>query len=218
MHTAPAHGPEDFLVALQNRLSVVSSQLHHTTVRCILNIFCPLQKNLVNESGRYLEEAGVHLAGLDVLREGQERVLSLLGDSLVHQELLTHSYPYDWRSKKPVILRASLQWFIDTNRIKEPALVHRKELYQIIQNFINVKCLLCPQEAMESVSVMPANLEKPMLTQLATRPYWCISRQRSWGVPIPVFYRDSSQEAIVDRLYIVHSICKKLSVMSLMFI
>jgi isoleucyl-tRNA synthetase len=60
---------------------------------------------------------------------------------------------------------------------------------------------------MNEVTVIPANMEKPMLNQLATRPYWCISRQRSWGVPIPVFYDSKAKtqkEAIINK-YALHT-------------
>jgi len=62
---------------------------------------------------------------------------------------------------------------------------------------------------MKSVQVVPPNLEKPMLTQLSSRPYWCISRQRSWGVPIPVFYNmDTPSREVVLQKYIAFSVVK----------
>ncbi|XP_046658057.1 isoleucine--tRNA ligase, mitochondrial-like isoform X2 [Daphnia pulicaria] len=165
VHTAPAHGPDDFLVALQHKMPIL---------------------NLVDEDGKYSADAGSDLCGNDVLDKGQDIVLKLLQNDVIFKENFTHSYPYDWRTKLPVILRASLQWFIDTDKIKTKSI-----------------------EAMKDVSVVPENFEKPMLTQLATRPYWCISRQRSWGVPIPVFYRSLSptKEAILHR-DIVEKVCK----------
>ena len=77
----------------------------------------------MDEGGRYNDETGCGLIGLEVLGQGQEAVLKLVQDDIVHLETFEHSYPYDWRTKLPVILRASLQWFIDTDAIKHQALV-----------------------------------------------------------------------------------------------
>lgn len=81
------------------------------------------QLSLVNEEGCYSEDASMELSGLNVLGVGQEKVLSVVQDDIIHREKFVHSYPYDWRTKRPVILRASLQWFIDTDSIKTRALV-----------------------------------------------------------------------------------------------
>lgn len=89
----------------------------------------------------------------------------ILGDLILHTHKHRHSYPYDWRTKKPCIIRSSMQWFIDTNQLKEQA----------------IRCL-------SSVRVRPSSVSNSMLATLSTRPYWCISRQRSWGLPIPCFY------------------------------
>lgn len=75
----------------------------------------------MDESGQYTHEG--NLKGLSVLKEGNEKVLDILKTSILSQEEYVHSYPYDWRTNKPIILRASQQWFIDTNSIKERALV-----------------------------------------------------------------------------------------------
>ena len=62
------------------------------------------------------------MAGLDIFGEGGEKVRELLGDDIMHSEVITHSYPYDWRTKKPVFLRASKQWFINTDQLKSEAM------------------------------------------------------------------------------------------------
>ncbi len=77
----------------------------------------------MDDEGRYSADAGSDLLGLSVLNEGQENVLRLLKFDIIFQDKFTHSYPYDWRTKLPVILRASLQWFIDTDKIKNQAVV-----------------------------------------------------------------------------------------------
>lgn len=89
-----------------------------------MSIICIyFQLNIVNDAGEFISEAGPDLNGAFVLTDGIEIVLKLLGHDLAHVEDYIHSYPYDWRTKQPVILRASKQWFIDTNSIKQKALV-----------------------------------------------------------------------------------------------
>ncbi|XP_031347097.1 isoleucine--tRNA ligase, mitochondrial isoform X2 [Photinus pyralis] len=159
VHTAPAHGHDDFLVALDHKLFTSS---------------------LVDENGCYTSSVGAKLAGLFVLTEGTKVVLDILKEDILHAGNYIHSYPYDWRTKQPIIIRASKQWFIDTNQIKHKA-IEVLEQVQGLPKFNNEMC-------------------KTMLTtQILKRPYWCISRQRSWGVPIPVFYDARSDEPIINR-------------------
>ncbi|KAH8343482.1 hypothetical protein KR059_011531 [Drosophila kikkawai] len=164
VHTAPAHGPEDFLVSLARKIPV---------------------KCLVNEEGVYTKEAPSFLSGQSVLDQGNPLVLQHIARDVVHSSKLEHSYPIDWRTKQPVIIRASEQWFINTEKLKTPA-----------------------AEALERVEIYPrTNAEaskKALLTQLQKRPYWCISRQRAWGVPIPVFYSRESGKVVISSALIEH--------------
>ncbi|KAF7994167.1 hypothetical protein HCN44_011436 [Aphidius gifuensis] len=140
VHTAFAHGTEDFLVGLAHKIPVIS---------------------LVDEDGKYTDEAGAKFAGLDVLTEGGKTVLDHIGENVVHTEKIIHSYPYDWRTKKPVITRASNQWFINTDILKKKAmdLVGNVNFYPKSRESVAINCLN---------------------QQLQQRPYWCISRQRVW--------------------------------------
>ncbi|XP_045462835.1 isoleucine--tRNA ligase, mitochondrial isoform X2 [Harmonia axyridis] len=169
VHTAPAHGPEDFLVALENNLSIV---------------------DLVNEDGRYRKEAGSELEGKFVLLEGNEAIKQKLNEQIVHQSEITHSYPYDWRTKKPVIIKASPQWFLNTNAVKAKAMEYVNKL-----KFI--------PDARSKI------FREEFSKQIDKRPFWCISRQRKWGVPIPVFYKKDSDEIILNEDIIEHQ-CKLL--------
>lgn len=86
--------------------------------------------SLVDEDGRYTEEAGP-FAGLDVLKEGGDAILKCISKDVMHTEDLIHSYPYDWRTKKPIITRASYQWFINTESIKHKAIVSYLFIYNL---------------------------------------------------------------------------------------
>uniref|UniRef100_A0A8C9ZMF1 Isoleucine--tRNA ligase, mitochondrial n=1 Tax=Sander lucioperca TaxID=283035 RepID=A0A8C9ZMF1_SANLU len=162
VHTAPAHGMEDYSVASQFKLSV----------EC-----------MVDEDGKFTELAGPELQNLSVMREGTDKVISMLKEcgALVKEEQCVHSYPYDWRTKQPVVIRPSKQWFINTASLKDKA-----------------------KEALQKVRVLPESAKGSLLTMLDRRTYWCISRQRSWGVPIPVFYHRETGEALINKHTVSH--------------
>ncbi|XP_061402862.1 isoleucine--tRNA ligase, mitochondrial [Musca vetustissima] len=170
VHTAPAHGPDDFLICLEKKVAV---------------------KSLVDEEGLYNKNAPGFLQGKSVLKEGNDIVLNHLKDEIVYEDKLTHSYPLDWRTKEPIILRASEQWFINTSLLKDKAV-----------------------REIENVKIYPrvnAETSKATLTkQVMKRPYWCISRQRAWGVPIPVFYDKNTGNVICNRDILTH-ICNMVS-------
>ncbi|GMR34301.1 hypothetical protein PMAYCL1PPCAC_04496, partial [Pristionchus mayeri] len=143
VHTSYAHGFDDFEVGKRRGDGVEVK---------------------VDERGRYTREMGHELEGKSVLGEGNEKVLQLRNKNVVMKKKHVHSYPYDWRTKKPLIIRASAQWFIDTRPLAKKA-----------------------EEEIENISVGAGttDLRESLVAMATKRPSWCISRQRVWGVPIP---------------------------------
>ena len=151
-----------------------------TGLREGLEIYCP-----VGDNGKYIEDGKIpaELVGLSVANKGgrneaNEKVLELLTAKgvLLHSEVYPHSYPFCWRSKTPVVFRAMDQWFVslDKDGLRDEVI-----------------------KAVDNVSFIPEYGQRRIQGSLETRPDWCISRQRSWGVPIPCFY-DEENEAYFD--------------------
>nr|CDS28813.1 isoleucyl trna synthetase mitochondrial [Hymenolepis microstoma] len=134
-------------------------------------------RSLVDAETKFTAEAGEDLADLFVQEEGSAAVIRRLGDRLLALGTIQHSYPVEWRTKQPVITRLSEQWFIDTSKLEELA-----------------------KAAYANVNVFPPERKPMMQAFIEQRPFWCISRQRNWGVPLPVLYRNN--EAIVDEDFI----------------
>jgi isoleucyl-tRNA synthetase len=161
VHTAPGHGQEDYGVGQRYGLPILSP---------------------VDDDGNFTEEAG-QFAGLNVLGDGNTAVIAALQEvgSLLKEEPYVHKYPYDWRTKKPTIFRATEQWFASVEGFRDQAL-----------------------QSITQVDWIPAQGENRITAMVADRSDWCISRQRSWGVPIPVFYDEETGEPLLTEETIAH--------------
>lgn len=133
-------------------------------------------------------------------------VINRLADNVTSTSAMTISYPIDWRTKLPVIILTSKQWFINTDRIKDAALDAVSWLMSCSQSESRVNDMQIFQiSKVDIYPMLSATINRNNLTnQLKLRPYWCISRQRVWGTPIPVFYAKDSGKEIVNGDIIEH--------------
>ena len=158
VHTAPAHGLEDYVIGMQYKLPV---------------------DNPVGPDGKFYSKTPL-VSGLSVWKANDTVVEALKsGGHLLHAEKFQHSYPHCWRHKTPIIFRATSQWFIGMERRAKGGGETLREV---------------AMRAVDATAFFPSWGRARLEAMIANRPDWCVSRQRNWGVPMPLFVHKESSE------------------------
>ena len=177
VHTAPGHGEDDYFVSLKYNVEVIMPVDEGGCYDETLRLKELLPKDLLDEF------IGMHIF------KANDRIVELLGEFALKVSKFTHSYPFCWRTHKPVIYRATKQWFISMD---SPKLSGGRSLRQVALS------------ELENVEFIPAAGIKRISSMIENRPDWCISRQRDWGVPIAFFRHKDSKEPIFDEEVLEH--------------
>ena len=165
VHCAPSHGPDDFNLCLNNGIKAVET---------------------VNDDGKYTSNIpnfeGIHIfkANPIIIEKLKEQ------KKLLSNGKLTHSYPHSWRSKAPLVHRATPQWFIsmESHGLRSKAI-----------------------KAIDKTAFYPSKGKERLKSMIETRPDWCVSRQRVWGVPLPIFVSKKDGNVLIDE-EIIENIAK----------
>jgi len=156
VHCAPSHGPDDFNLCLNHGIKAIET---------------------VDDDGKYTKN--VHLFEGNHIFKANPIVIEKLKEQkkLLFNGELVHSYPHSWRSKAPLVHRATPQWFIsmESHKLREKAL-----------------------KALDETTFYPSKGKERLKSMIETRPDWCVSRQRVWGVPLPIFINKKTKEILVE--------------------
>ncbi len=156
VHCAPSHGPDDFNLCLNNGIKAVET---------------------VDDDGKYTKNVSL-FEGLHIFKANPIVIEKLKEQNkLLSNGELVHSYPHSWRSKAPLVHRATPQWFIsmESHKLRSKAL-----------------------KAIDDTIFYPSKGKERLKSMIETRPDWCVSRQRVWGVPLPIFVNKKSNEILID--------------------
>ena len=156
VHCAPSHGPDDFNLCLNHGIKAIET---------------------VDGDGKYTENVKL-FEGLHIFKSNPIVIEKLKEQKkLLYSGTLVHSYPHSWRSKAPLVHRATPQWFIsmESHNLRDKAL-----------------------KAIDETTFYPSKGKERLKAMIETRPDWCVSRQRVWGVPLPIFINKKTNEILVD--------------------
>lgn len=170
VHTAPGHGEDDYYIGLKYNLPVIMPVDDKGN-------FSPLVESMGLVPQEYVSE----FVGKNIF-ETHESIFKILGSNLLKKSVITHSYPHCWRSHKPVIYRATTQWFI----LLDKPFYEGKTLKSLALS------------ELEKVRFYPQNGKNRIYSMIENRPDWCISRQRDWGVPIAFLVDKDTNAPLLD--------------------
>ena len=156
VHCAPSHGPDDFNLCLNNGIKAIET---------------------VDDDGKYTKNVSL-FEGLHIFKANPVVIEKLKEQkNLLSNGELVHSYPHSWRSKAPLVHRATPQWFIsmESHKLRSKAL-----------------------KAIDDTTFYPSKGKERLKSMIETRPDWCVSRQRVWGVPLPIFVNKQSNKILID--------------------
>ncbi len=156
VHCAPSHGPDDFNLCLNNNIKTVET---------------------VDDDGKYTKNI-INFEGIHIFKANPIVIEKLkIQKKLLANGKLNHSYPHSWRSKAPLVHRATAQWFISME-----------------SHGLRLKSL----KAIDETIFYPSKAKERIKSMIETRPDWCVSRQRVWGVPLPIFLHKKNGKVLID--------------------